>query len=77
MIEQLKTFDNNTLAIEVIDGFTETDKKLCQKWFEEKRVQGFVFLSKTALLIALFNHLYIWVHYYFTENPDIKFIYRT
>jgi len=23
----------------------------------------------------LFNHLYIWVHYYATERPDIDFIY--
>lgn len=34
-----------------------------------------VFLSKAALLVAAFNHLYIWVHFYFTELPDIKFIY--
>lgn len=27
MIEQLKTFDDNRLAVEVIDGFTETDEK--------------------------------------------------
>lgn len=31
--------------------------------------------SKAALLIAVFNHLYIWVHYHFTEKPDMKFIY--
>lgn len=36
---------------------------------------AFVFLSKAALLAAAFNHLYIWVHYYFTELPDIEFIY--
>ena len=34
------------------------------------------FLSKAALLVAAFNHLYIWVHYYFTELPDIRHIYR-
>ena len=34
-----------------------------------------VFLSKAALLAAAFNHLYIWVHYYFTELPDIQLIY--
>ncbi|MGB7875652.1 MAG: methyltransferase [Anaerolineales bacterium] len=32
-------------------------------------------LSKAALLAAVFNHLYIWVHFYFTELPDIKRIY--
>ncbi|MEO8588609.1 MAG: STAS/SEC14 domain-containing protein [Flavobacteriales bacterium] len=40
MIEQLKTFPDNVLAIEVIDGFTETDEQLCQKWFEAKRGAG-------------------------------------
>ena len=32
-------------------------------------------LSKAALLAAAFNHLYIWVHFYFTELPDIQHIY--
>ena len=32
-------------------------------------------LSKAALLAAAFNHLYIWVHFYFTELPDIRQIY--
>jgi hypothetical protein len=35
-----------------------------------------VFLSKAALLAAAFNHLYIWVHFYFTELPDIRHIYE-
>jgi len=38
-------------------------------------VPGLLWLSQLALLVALFNHLYIWVHYYFTELPDIKVIY--
>lgn len=33
------------------------------------------FLSRAALLVAIFNHVYIWVHFYFTELPDIKYIY--
>ncbi|MEZ4805542.1 MAG: STAS/SEC14 domain-containing protein [Bacteroidia bacterium] len=41
MIEQLNTYKNNVLAIEVIDGFTENDEKLCQKFFQEKLDQGF------------------------------------
>jgi hypothetical protein len=41
MIEQLKTFKENVLAIEVIDGFTETDEKLCQKLFQQKFDEGF------------------------------------
>jgi len=38
-------------------------------------VPGFLFLSQAALLAALFNHIYIWIHYYCTELPDIHFIY--
>jgi hypothetical protein len=38
-------------------------------------VPGLLFMSRAALLAALFNHLYIWVHYYFTESPDMKYIY--
>lgn len=41
MIEQLKTFKGNTLAIEVIDSFTETDEKLAQKLFQQKINEGF------------------------------------
>lgn len=36
---------------------------------------GLVLLSQAALLAAAFNHLYIWVHLYFTELPDIRQIY--
>ena len=36
---------------------------------------GLVFRSKVALLGVLFNHLFIWAHYYFTELPDIRVIY--
>ena len=41
MLEQIKTFENNVLAIEVIDSFTETDEKICQKFFNEKLEKGF------------------------------------
>lgn len=41
MIEQIKTFDDNRLAVEVIDVFTQTDEKICEKWFEEKIAQGY------------------------------------
>jgi hypothetical protein len=34
-----------------------------------------LFLSQAALLVAAFQHLYIWVHFYFTELPDIQYIY--
>lgn len=35
------------------------------------------FGSAAALLAALLNHLYIWVHYWTTERPDMKHIYTT
>ena len=38
-------------------------------------VPGLVFFSQAALLAAGFNHIYIWVHYYTTELPDIRHIY--
>lgn len=40
-------------------------------------VPGLLLFSKPAILAAIFNHLYIWVHYYFTELPDIKYIYKS
>lgn len=36
---------------------------------------GFAFASKAALIAAGFNHLYIWVHYFTVEKPDIARIY--
>lgn len=39
-------------------------------------IPGLLLLSKAALLAALFNHVYIWVHYYCTELPDMQFIYK-
>lgn len=38
---------------------------------------GLLLFSKAALLIAVYSHIYIWVHYYFTEQPDMKVIYKT
>jgi len=38
-------------------------------------VPGLWFASTAALIAALFNHLYIWVHYYSTELPDMMRIY--
>ncbi len=39
-------------------------------------IPGILLQSKAALLIASFNHIYIWVHYYFTELPDMNVIYK-
>ena len=36
---------------------------------------GLIWASKAALLSAAFSHLYIWVHYYCTELPDMRRIY--
>ncbi|MEP3280569.1 MAG: methyltransferase [Stappiaceae bacterium] len=38
-------------------------------------VPAFLFQSVSALAIAAFSHLYIWVHYYCTEKPDMSRIY--
>lgn len=38
-------------------------------------IPGLLFFSKAALMVALFQHIYIWIHFYFTELPDMKFIY--
>lgn len=37
---------------------------------------AFLTLSKAALLAAIFSHVYIWVHFYFTELPDMRTIYQ-
>jgi protein-S-isoprenylcysteine O-methyltransferase Ste14 len=39
-------------------------------------IPGLLLSSTAALCIALFSHLYIWVHYYHTEEPDMKRIYN-
>ena len=38
-------------------------------------IPGLLLFSKPALIAALFQHIYIWIHYYFTEAPDMKHIY--
>ena len=38
-------------------------------------IPGLLLFSKPALVAALFQHIYIWVHYYCTEAPDMKYIY--
>ncbi|MFO7952985.1 MAG: hypothetical protein R6U91_09325 [Bacillota bacterium] len=39
-------------------------------------IPGIVFASPAALLLALFNHLYIWVHHFCTELPDREHFYK-
>ena len=38
-------------------------------------VPGLILLSHAAFAAALFYHIYIWVHYYCTEKPDMTTIY--
>ncbi len=38
-------------------------------------IPGLLTASSPALLVALFSHIYIWVHYYSTEKPDMARIY--
>jgi hypothetical protein len=41
MIEQIKKFDNNVIALSMIDAFTKEDVKSCTKLFQEKLAKGF------------------------------------
>lgn len=38
-------------------------------------VPGLVAMSKAALTVAAFGHIYIWAHFFCTELPDMRFIY--
>ena len=38
-------------------------------------IPGLLTASSPALLVALFSHIYIWVHYYTLEKPDMIRIY--
>ena len=38
-------------------------------------IPGLWYSSNAALLVAAFNHAYIWVHYFATERPDMRQIY--
>jgi hypothetical protein len=33
------------------------------------------FNSSAALVVTAFSHVYIWVHFYATERPDMDFLY--
>ena len=55
--------------------FKYTDNAMYKFGFLGLWIIGLVFFSRAALLVAVFSHLYIWVHFYFTELPDIRHIY--
>jgi len=39
-------------------------------------VPALLFGSVSGLVLALFNHIYVWVHYFTLERPDFKVIYN-
>lgn len=36
---------------------------------------GLLLASEAALWMALFNHIYVWVHYFTLEKPDMNYLY--
>jgi protein-S-isoprenylcysteine O-methyltransferase Ste14 len=55
--------------------FTWSENAMYTYAFLALWVIGLFFQSRAALLAALFNHLFIWAHYFFTEHPDMQEIY--
>ncbi len=55
--------------------FKYTDNAMYKFGFLILWAIALLFLSEAALLAAAFNQLYIWVHFYCTELPDIHHIY--
>mgnify|MGYP001281960390 CR=1 FL=1 len=45
MIEQLKVFDRNILAVEIIENYTEEDLLFFKKLFEQKLEKGFTHIN--------------------------------
>lgn len=69
-------FDKNYNEPYVKRGiFRYTDNGMYVYGFMILYLPGLLLLSKAALIVALFNHIYIWVHYYCTERPDMEVIY--
>ena len=55
--------------------FTWTPNAMYVFGFLALWIPGFLFQSVAALALAAFSHLYIWVHYFCTEQPDMRRIY--
>jgi len=69
-------FDKNYNEPYVIGGiFRYTDNGMYVYGLLILYLPGLLLFSKAALIVALFNHVYVWVHYYCTERPDMKAIY--
>ncbi|WP_242158355.1 phosphatidylethanolamine N-methyltransferase family protein [Aestuariivivens sediminis] len=56
--------------------FKYTDNGMYSFRFLIFYIPGILLKSEAGLVLALFSHLYIWVHYFCTERPDIKVIYQ-
>ena len=60
----------------VIEGiFKYTGNAMYTLGFLALWIPGILGASQAALLSAAFSHLYIWVHYYTVEKPDMAVIY--
>jgi len=70
-------FDKSIANLPFIKGgiFQYTNNGMYLYAFLVFYLPGIIYQSSSALLVALFSHIYIWIHYYFTELPDMKIIY--
>ncbi len=66
-------YRNSTLIKQGIFKFTNNGMYLYG--FLGLYLPGILLASKAALAAAVFQHLYIWVHFYVTEKPDMEAIY--
>lgn len=38
-------------------------------------IPGLITFSKPAIIVVMIQHICIWIHFYFTEKLDMKYIY--
>jgi len=71
-------FDASTRKLPLVRKgiFTWTPNAMYVFGFFILWVPALLFQSVAALCVAAFSHLYIWVHFYFTEKPDMRRIYQ-
>lgn len=68
------SYRNATLVRQGI--FTWTPNAMYVFGFLFLWIPAFLFQSFAALIVAIFSHIYIWVHFYCTEKPDMRQIYK-
>ena len=73
----LDHFDSSISKLDFVKKgiFKYTNNGMYKYAFLVFYIPGIIWESKASILIAVYSHIYIWVHYYFTELPDIKTIY--